>query len=88
MKVSGPLKWTKKDGAQNAINACLREIRFQDKCVEAAHFFKYQMSISSVENFYVSILQVPTHISPIELKGDRSKLVLFSDCRLAKAIYF
>ncbi|XP_021800577.1 uncharacterized protein LOC110744859 [Prunus avium] len=62
------------------------QIRFQDTCAEAEDFFTERKSITDEEKACAMLLKVSTDISPSEVKGDRSKSVLFDACRLAKAL--
>ena len=59
-------------------------IRFRDTCAEAIEFFKERKSLSNVKDACTALLNVSTEIPPSEVKGDRSKSVLFDACRLAK----
>uniref|UniRef100_A0A7N2R463 DUF4220 domain-containing protein n=1 Tax=Quercus lobata TaxID=97700 RepID=A0A7N2R463_QUELO len=61
-------------------------IRFRDTCAEAIEFFKERKSISNVKKACTTLLKVSTEIPPSEVKGDRSKSVLFDACRLAKCL--
>ena len=61
-------------------------IRFRDTCAEADESFKERKSISDVNKACTRLLQVKTNIPPSEVKGDRSKSVLFDACRLAKCL--
>ncbi|POO03649.1 hypothetical protein TorRG33x02_008540 [Trema orientale] len=63
------------------------QIRFQDTCAEAAEFFKERKSVADVKKKACeALLKVSTEILPSEVKGDRSKSVLFDACGLAKAL--
>ncbi|PON88927.1 hypothetical protein TorRG33x02_153100 [Trema orientale] len=63
------------------------QIRFQDTCAEAAEFFKERKSIADVKKkAREALLKVSTEVLPSEVKGDRSKSVLFDACGLAKAL--
>ena len=62
------------------------EIRFRDTCAEAREFFKERKSITKGNQACEKLLDVKTEISPSEVKGDRSKSVLFDACRLAKSL--
>ncbi|XP_075665029.1 uncharacterized protein LOC142634621 [Castanea sativa] len=64
----------------------IEQIRFQDTCAEASEFFEERNSISDVKQACMIIHQVSTEIPPSEVKGDRSKSVLFDGCRLAKSL--
>ncbi|KAF3951669.1 hypothetical protein CMV_022706 [Castanea mollissima] len=61
-------------------------IRFRDTCAEAIEFFEEKKSISNVKDACTTLLKVSTEIPPSEVKGDRSKSVLFDACRLAKCL--
>ena len=61
-------------------------IRFRDTCAEAIEFFKERKSISNMEDACKTLLKVSTEIPPSEVKGDRSKSVLFDACRLAQCL--
>lgn len=62
------------------------KIRFQDSCAEATEFFQERNYITSRSQACTTLLQVNTEILPLEVKGDRSKSVLFDACRLAKCL--
>ncbi|KAH7857482.1 hypothetical protein Vadar_013239 [Vaccinium darrowii] len=62
------------------------QIRFQDTCAEAIEFLQEWKSISDVGQTCEELLLVNTEVLPSEVKGDRSKSVLFDACRLAKAL--
>ncbi|GMY34752.1 hypothetical protein FCV25MIE_29994 [Fagus crenata] len=66
----------------------IEQIRFQDTCAEALEFFEERKSISDVNQACMMLNQVSTEIPPSEVKGDRSKSVLFDGCRLAKSLQF
>ncbi|XP_028764519.1 uncharacterized protein LOC114722606 [Neltuma alba] len=66
--------------------------RFQDTCEEAKRFFK-RRSIPAerdtkdmLEEARELLMKVPTEQKPIDVKGDRSKSLLFDACRLAKEL--
>ncbi|XP_075667494.1 uncharacterized protein LOC142637096 [Castanea sativa] len=63
----------------------IEQIRFQDTCAEATDFLK-QRKISDVNQACRKLLDVSTAIPPSEVKGDRSKSVLFDGCKLAKSL--
>ena len=52
---------------------------------EAIEFFEERNSISDVKQACMALRQMNTEIPPSEVKGDRSKSVLFDGCRLAKS---
>lgn len=60
------------------------QIRFQDTCAEAIEFLQEWKSIANVDETCTELLLVNTKVLPSEVKGDRSKSVLFDACRLAK----
>ncbi|KAF7151607.1 hypothetical protein RHSIM_Rhsim02G0082000 [Rhododendron simsii] len=60
------------------------QIRFQDTCAEAIEFLQEWKSIANVDETCAELLLVNTKVLPSEVKGDRSKSVLFDACRLAK----
>ncbi|XP_059439164.1 uncharacterized protein LOC132171782 [Corylus avellana] len=68
--------------------AGLGQIRFRDTCAEAKKFFKrkvpQQGGLEEHKMACEMILRVNTDIRPVDLKGDRSKSVLFDACILAK----
>ncbi|XP_028798035.1 uncharacterized protein LOC114753519 [Neltuma alba] len=67
--------------------------RFQDTCEEAKRFFK-RRSIPAegdggedmLKEACDILMKVPTEQKPIDVKGDRSKSLLFDACRLAKEL--
>eukprot|EP00257_Ricinus_communis_P010067 XP_002529493.2 uncharacterized protein LOC8287653 [Ricinus communis] len=62
------------------------QIRFQDTCAEAEQFFQEKKYVSDRNQACAALLQVNTDILPSQVKGDRSKSVLFDACRLSKSI--
>ncbi|RVW73463.1 hypothetical protein CK203_057928 [Vitis vinifera] len=62
------------------------QIRFQDSCAEARVFFQDKKPITNRIQASEKLLQVSTEILPSEVKGDRSKSVLFDACRLANSL--
>lgn len=62
------------------------QIRFQDTCAEATQFLQEKKHISDENKACTALLQVNTDILPSQVKGDRSKTVLFDACRLAKSL--
>jgi hypothetical protein len=62
------------------------QIRFGDTCAEAKNFFRRGMTQRD-ENAAASMLvDVNCEIAPRDVKGDRSKSVLFDACRLTKSL--
>ncbi|KAJ6963002.1 hypothetical protein NC652_001586 [Populus alba x Populus x berolinensis] len=73
--------------AMMAAVAGIGKIRFRDTCAEAERFFKRRDLGSNKEwGACDSILGVNTEVKPVDVKGDRSKSVLFDACRLAKLL--
>ncbi|KAM7257940.1 hypothetical protein ACFE04_013681 [Oxalis oulophora] len=62
------------------------QIRYRDTIAEATEFIKERKSISNACQACARLLQVDTRIPPCEVKGDRSKSMLFEACRLAKSL--
>ncbi|XP_034679994.1 uncharacterized protein LOC117910048 [Vitis riparia] len=63
------------------------EFRFRDTCAEAKRFFQQKSEFVSTKNEACKLLlQVNTRHEPREVKGDKSKSVLFEACRLAKML--
>lgn len=73
--------------AMMAAVAGIGKIRFRDTCAEAERFIKRRDLGSNKEwGACDSILGVNTEVKPVDVKGDRSKSVLFDACRLAKLL--
>jgi len=69
--------------------AGIGQIRFRDTCAEAKNFFKRKNPRGGPEEHKRAcemILEVNTDVRPVDLKGDRSKSVLFDACILAKEL--
>lgn len=67
--------------------AGIGKIRFRDTCAEAVRFFKRRhLEQDTVKNACRNILSVNTYVKPIEVKGDRSKSVLFDGSMLANEL--
>ncbi|XP_062161870.1 uncharacterized protein LOC133868884 [Alnus glutinosa] len=68
--------------------AGIGEIRFRDTCAEAKEFFTRKNIPAKEEHEQACerILDVNTDVRPVDLKGDRSKSVLFDACILAKEL--
>ncbi|XP_059595799.1 uncharacterized protein LOC132254348 [Vitis vinifera] len=63
------------------------EFRFRDTCSETKRFFQQRSeSISNRNEACRLLLEVDTEVEPKEVKGDKSKSVLFEACRLAKEL--
>ncbi|XP_048233501.1 uncharacterized protein LOC8287659 [Ricinus communis] len=71
------------------------KIRFQDTCAEAMEFFQERKYFLKGESDHckkvklrarTALLKVNTKIEPSEVKGDRSRSVLFDACELAKSL--
>ncbi|XP_043720869.1 uncharacterized protein LOC122668349 [Telopea speciosissima] len=68
------------------LTAGIGQIRFGDTCAEAKNFF-HRLEIEIDESQACRKLhEVDTQVPPIEVKGDRSKSVLFDASRLAKSL--
>ena len=63
------------------------EFRFRDTYAEAKRFFQQRSkNISNRIEASTLLLGVDTEVVPKDVKGDKSKSVLFEACRLAKAL--
>jgi hypothetical protein len=62
------------------------QIRFGDTCAEAKNFFRRGMTQPDENAAASMLLDVNAEIAPRDVKGDRSKSVLFDACRLAKSL--
>jgi Domain of unknown function (DUF4220)/Protein of unknown function, DUF594 len=62
--------------------AGIGQIRFGDTCAEAKNFFQTEKNIDE-KRATKMILAVNTEYEPQQVKGDRSKSVLFDGCKLA-----
>lgn len=60
------------------------QIRFRDTCAETIEFFEARKSITAGKGACTMLLKVSVEVPPSEVKGDRSKSVLFDACRLCK----
>lgn len=61
-------------------------VRFRDTCAEAREFLRERDAVSGKVEACETILEVNTRVSPAQVKGDRSKSVLFDACKLAKSL--
>uniref|UniRef100_A0A0D9V6R8 DUF4220 domain-containing protein n=1 Tax=Leersia perrieri TaxID=77586 RepID=A0A0D9V6R8_9ORYZ len=69
------------------LTAGIGQIRFGDTCAEAKIFFEREMARAPDERAAAAmVLEVNAEIAPRDVKGDRSKSVLFDACRLAKKL--
>ncbi|XP_038696029.1 uncharacterized protein LOC119993148 [Tripterygium wilfordii] len=67
--------------------AGIGKIRFRDTCAEAERFFRRRnFGPNDETDACKSILEINTDVSPIAVKGDRSKSVLFDASILAKEL--
>ncbi|MBA0862749.1 hypothetical protein Goshw_012365, partial [Gossypium schwendimanii] len=67
--------------------AGIGKIRFRDTCAEAERFFnRGDLHRNEDEKACKKLLDVRTDVGPQEVKGDRSKSVLFDACMLAKEL--
>ncbi|XP_062223793.1 uncharacterized protein LOC133922454 [Phragmites australis] len=68
------------------LTAGIGQIRFGDTCAEARNFFEREMTQPDERAAARMVLDVNAEIAPRDVKGDRSKSVLFDACRLAKSL--
>lgn len=68
------------------LTAGIGQIRFGDTCAEAKNFFEREMARPDERATARMVLEVNAEIAPRDVKGDRSKSVLFDACRLAKSL--
>ncbi|CAM0883236.1 unnamed protein product [Alopecurus aequalis] len=68
------------------LTAGIGQIRFGDTCAEAKNFFAREMTRPDERAVARMVLEVNAEIAPRDVKGDRSKSVLFDACRLAKSL--
>lgn len=68
------------------LTAGIGQIRFGDTCAEAKNFFAREMTRPDERAAARMVLEVNAEIAPRDVKGDRSKSVLFDACRLAKSL--
>ncbi|KAM0952277.1 hypothetical protein DsansV1_C03g0034691 [Dioscorea sansibarensis] len=68
------------------LTAGIGQIRYGDTCAEVKHFFQRWGKEMSIKDVCEKLLKVSTEYKPIEVKGDRSKSVLFDACGLAKQL--
>ncbi|KAJ6714873.1 hypothetical protein OIU85_026383 [Salix viminalis] len=67
--------------------AGIGKIRFRDTCAEAGRFLKRRdLGSNKEQGACINILGVNTEVKPVDVKGDRSKSVLFDASRLAKLL--
>ncbi|KAL4632174.1 hypothetical protein ACB092_04G033400 [Castanea dentata] len=64
------------------------QIRFQDSCAEALQFIKERDCRSDERKACEVLFKVNTEILPSQIKGDRSKSVLFDACIIAQSLQF
>ncbi|KAL6853488.1 hypothetical protein ACP4OV_019517 [Aristida adscensionis] len=70
------------------LTAGIGQIRFGDTCAEAKNFFAPEMARPEPDERAAArmVLDVNAEIAPRDVKGDRSKSVLFDACRLAMSL--
>ncbi|KAK1295687.1 hypothetical protein QJS10_CPB15g01358 [Acorus calamus] len=68
------------------MTAGIGQIRYGDTIAEASNFFKRSEKKQSNYEACKMLRMVDTSVLPIQVKGDRSKSVLFDACRLAKEL--
>ena len=64
------------------------QIRFQDTCAEAIEIIEEREYISDEKKACEVLFEVNTEILPSQIKGDRSKSVLFDACIVAQSLRF
>ena len=64
------------------------QIRFQDTCAEAIEIIEERENISDEKKACELLFKVNTEILPSQIKGDRSKSVLFDACIVAQSLQF
>ena len=64
------------------------QIRFQDTCAEAIEIIEEREYISDEKKACEVLFKVNTEILPSQIKGDRSKSVLFDACIVAQSLQF
>ncbi|XP_075662934.1 uncharacterized protein LOC142632408 [Castanea sativa] len=64
------------------------KIRFQDTCAEAIEFIEERDYISDENKACEVLFKVNMEIPPSQIKGDRSKSVLFDACTVAQSLQF
>ncbi|XP_042478986.1 uncharacterized protein LOC122059954 [Macadamia integrifolia] len=70
------------------LTAGIGQIRFGDTCAEAKRFFNHRKKEigTNEKEACIRLHKVDTEIPPAQLKGDRSKSVLFDASRVAKSL--
>ena len=68
------------------LTAGIGQIRFGDTCAEAKNFLGREATRPDERAAARMVLEVNAEIAPRDVKGDRSKSVLFDACRLAKSL--
>ncbi|KAG8053922.1 hypothetical protein GUJ93_ZPchr0001g30640 [Zizania palustris] len=68
------------------LTASIGQIRFGDTCAETKNFFLRSNEVRTARQGANELAAVKTDINPREVKGDRSKSVLFDACRLAEQL--
>ncbi|XP_043721328.1 uncharacterized protein LOC122668843 [Telopea speciosissima] len=68
------------------LTAGIGQIRFGDTCAEAKRFFHRRGTETSEKQACTRLNKVDTEVPPVQVKGDRSKSVLFEASRVAKSL--
>ncbi|XP_010904720.1 uncharacterized protein [Elaeis guineensis] len=68
------------------LTAGIGQIRYGDTCAEAKKFFQQGEAMPDEKQACHMLLSVETKVPPVQVKGDRSKSILFDACMLAKAL--
>ncbi|XP_042514856.1 uncharacterized protein LOC122089307 isoform X2 [Macadamia integrifolia] len=68
------------------LTAGIGQIRFGDTCAEAKRFLHQRETETDEKRACTRLHKVETGVAPVEVKGDRSKSVLFEASRVAKSL--
>ncbi|XP_039140081.1 uncharacterized protein LOC120277344 [Dioscorea cayenensis subsp. rotundata] len=69
------------------LTAGIGQVRYGDTCAEAKNFFQRgEAAVLDERQASKMLLSVETKVPPVQVKGDRSKSVLFDACILAKVL--
>ncbi|KAK1297018.1 hypothetical protein QJS10_CPB15g01322 [Acorus calamus] len=68
------------------MTAGIGQIRYGDTVAETSNFFRRAVKKPDISEACKMLLKVEIDVPPIQVKGDRSKSVLFDACRLAKEL--
>ncbi|XP_039120652.1 uncharacterized protein LOC120257107 [Dioscorea cayenensis subsp. rotundata] len=68
------------------LTAGIGQVRYGDTCAEAKIFFRRGEAVLDQQQASEKLLRVETKVPSVQIKGDRSKSVLFDACVLAKKL--